>query len=69
MGAVLLAVEWALGEALYTAGVRYWALLALVMAGIVSYFAAAHVTGALRLGELKSAMRRGGRKAESHQDN
>ncbi len=60
MGAVLLATEWALGEALYTAGVRYWALLALVMSGIVSYFAAAHVTGALRLSELKSAMRRRG---------
>ncbi len=63
MGAVLLAVEWALGDALYTAGLRYWALLALVASGIVSYFAAAHVTGALRLSELKSAMRRRGKAA------
>ena len=58
MGGVLLGVEWALGDALYADGLRYIALLALVASGIFSYFAAAHLTGALRLSELKSAMRR-----------
>lgn len=58
MGVVLLGVNWALTEALHTGGLRYLALLGLVASGIVSYFAAAHLTGALRLTELKSAMRR-----------
>lgn len=35
-----------------------WGLLALMGAGIASYFATAHVTGAFRLGELKKSLRR-----------
>ena len=34
--------------------------LLLVSVGIIGYFALAHVLGAMRIGELKSAMRRGG---------
>jgi putative peptidoglycan lipid II flippase len=35
-----------------------WSLLAVVMAGIISYFAAAQLTGAFKVSELKSAFRR-----------
>lgn len=35
-----------------------WALLALVSAGIVSYFAVAHLTGAMRLDELRMMLRK-----------
>ncbi|MEY8841659.1 murein biosynthesis integral membrane protein MurJ, partial [Cribrihabitans sp. XS_ASV171] len=38
---------------------RYLALAGFITLGGVSYFAAAHVTGALRIGELKQALRRG----------
>lgn len=35
-----------------------WGLVVLVLAGVTSYFAAAHVTGAFRFSELKSAFRK-----------
>lgn len=35
-----------------------WGLLALVSAGVVSYFAIAHLTGAMRIGELRQLLRR-----------
>ncbi|WP_424990813.1 murein biosynthesis integral membrane protein MurJ [Fluviibacterium sp. S390] len=59
MGAVLWALAQGLQGALHTAGLRYGALALLIGAGIVSYFAAAHLLGALTLRELKSAFRRG----------
>ncbi|QDY69672.1 murein biosynthesis integral membrane protein MurJ [Qingshengfaniella alkalisoli] len=60
MGAVLMLFRLPLTEALHTDGVRYLALAALVAAGVISYFGAAHVIGALRLSDVKSSMRRGG---------
>ena len=35
-----------------------WGLAVLVLGGIVSYFVLAHVTGAMRLSELKSMLKR-----------
>jgi len=58
MGAVLFAAQWVLGGWLAVAGLRYLALLILVMIGIVSYFAIGHVIGAFRLGEFRAALRR-----------
>ena len=58
MGAVLFAAQWVLGGWLAVAGLRYLALLILVMIGIVSYFAIGQVIGAFRLGEFRAALRR-----------
>jgi putative peptidoglycan lipid II flippase len=58
MAAVLWGMSELLADQLATAGVRYLALLALVTVGAITYFAAAHVTGALRLSELRASMRR-----------
>ncbi|WP_371055070.1 MULTISPECIES: murein biosynthesis integral membrane protein MurJ [unclassified Rhodosalinus] len=60
MGAALVAGDRALGAALYLPGWRYAALAALVAGGALVYLAAAHVTGALRLSEMRTALRRGG---------
>ncbi len=61
MGGLLLAGEWLL-ESNYAEGAGFlaaaWGLAALVSGGIVSYFALAHVTGAMRLGEIKSMLKR-----------
>ncbi len=61
MGALLLAGMWLL-RANYAenAGLlaAAWGLLLLVAGGVASYFAIAHVTGAMRLGELKSMLKR-----------
>ena len=35
-----------------------WGLLLLVTGGGLSYFAIAHLTGAMRLGEMKSMLKR-----------
>ncbi|KAA9005194.1 murein biosynthesis integral membrane protein MurJ [Histidinibacterium aquaticum] len=59
MGAVLWAAAWAGAPLLESGSSRYAALAGLVGLGIVVYFAAAQVTGAMRLAELKGAMRRG----------
>ncbi|MEM1273000.1 MAG: murein biosynthesis integral membrane protein MurJ [Pseudomonadota bacterium] len=58
MGAMLWALALGLGPALVTDGVRYAALAALVGAGIAVYFLAAHVLGALRLSDMRIALRR-----------
>ena len=61
MGALLLAGTWLLADS-YIAGAgfiaAFWALLILVVGGIVSYFLAAHVTGAMHLGEFRSMLKR-----------
>ncbi|WP_299143382.1 murein biosynthesis integral membrane protein MurJ [uncultured Tateyamaria sp.] len=58
MGAVLWGVAILLKPALGTDFVRYGALLALVCIGAASYFGAAHMTGALRLSDIRGAVRR-----------
>jgi len=58
MGATLWATEIALGPALGTPGWRYAALAALCAAGIASYALAALALGAMRLSDLKAALRR-----------
>ncbi|KCV82902.1 integral membrane protein MviN [Actibacterium atlanticum] len=58
MGAALWLAEAVLHEALYTDTLRYGALALLIVIGKGVYLAAAHATGALRLSELKSSMRR-----------
>ncbi|WP_049643804.1 murein biosynthesis integral membrane protein MurJ [Candidatus Rhodobacter oscarellae] len=58
MGAVLWGGAWVLAPALETAILRYAALLALILSGCVAYFGAAHVTGGLRLDEVRAALRR-----------
>ena len=58
MGLTLLIVAYGLASALQTPGWRYLALCALVTSGAFSYAVFAHVTGALRLGELRAMMRR-----------
>ena len=58
MGAALVAAELALGPALGTPGWRYAALAALCTAGIAAYAAAALALGAMRLSDLKAALRR-----------
>ncbi|CAN5558596.1 murein biosynthesis integral membrane protein MurJ [soil metagenome] len=61
MGAILLFASWQMRtilegpEGLW---VRALALLGLVILGIVSYFLIAHVTGAMRLGEIMGVVRR-----------
>ncbi|MFT3988681.1 murein biosynthesis integral membrane protein MurJ [Aestuariivirga sp.] len=61
MGAVLLAGVW-LFQGNYEPGrgfiTHLWTLGLLVLAGIVSYFAFAQITGAMRFGELKSMLKR-----------
>lgn len=61
MAGVLAAAYWLLAGNFSegaTAGKTIWGLAILVGAGMLTYFAAAHVTGAFRLGEFKSALRR-----------
>lgn len=61
MGGLLLGGSWLLA-ADYAEGAGFRAALAglvlLVSGGILSYFALAHVTGAMRLGEIKSMLKR-----------
>jgi putative peptidoglycan lipid II flippase len=58
MGAVLWAANLWLDTALNTAGVRYGALALLVALGMISYFAIAHLIGALRLSDLRGSLKR-----------
>jgi putative peptidoglycan lipid II flippase len=64
LGAVLLAGYWFSAES-YALGTSIWqklaALLMLVVGGIVIYFLAGHVSGAMKFGEMKSALSRGSR--------
>jgi len=61
MGVLLLGGTWALAAnyaeraGLFAAA---WGLLLLVTGGILSYFGVAHFTGAMRLGEIKSMLKR-----------
>jgi putative peptidoglycan lipid II flippase len=61
MGVILLLGYWYL-QANFAESARFlvslWSLLALVGAGIASYFVFAHISGAMSWGELKSAIKR-----------
>ncbi|MFC3612390.1 murein biosynthesis integral membrane protein MurJ [Lutimaribacter marinistellae] len=59
MGAVLWGSLQVLGWTTQLPHWRYVALAGFIGLGAVSYFGAAHLTGALRLSELKQALRRG----------
>jgi putative peptidoglycan lipid II flippase len=58
MGFCLYAGAQLLGPALQLASWRYLALAALVAIGIVSYFTAAQLLGALRITDLRRTLRR-----------
>lgn len=59
MGAVLWSLSASMSPFLGIPGWRFLALAILVTLGMISYFVLAHVLGAMRFSELKSAMRRG----------
>ena len=54
-GALLLQANYAPGAGFIAA---FWGLLLLVVGGAASYFALAHLTGAMRLGEITSMLKR-----------
>ena len=58
MGVALVLAEALLSPLSSGGAVRYLALLALVMVGIVSYFGIGQIIGAFKLGEFRRAMRR-----------
>jgi putative peptidoglycan lipid II flippase len=58
MGLVLWAVAGATQDAFAMRGIRYAALIALILVGGISYFGAGHTIGAFRLAEFKAALRR-----------
>ena len=58
MGTILWSASASMSTFLGMAGWRYLALAILIGIGMLSYFAIAHLTGAIRLSELKGAMRR-----------
>jgi putative peptidoglycan lipid II flippase len=58
MGAGLVALAALLDGPLHSPGVRYLALAGLVVFGAVLYFATAHLTRAMPLGEFREAFRR-----------
>lgn len=58
MGGLLYGAQHILAPALSMSGMRYIALIALIAVGIAGYFAVAHMIGALRLSDIKGAMRR-----------
>ncbi|WP_458792386.1 murein biosynthesis integral membrane protein MurJ [Yoonia sp. MH D7] len=59
MGLCLLLASSILTPFLGTATIRYLALIALIVIGIISYFGIGQMIGAFRLGEFKRALRRG----------
>jgi putative peptidoglycan lipid II flippase len=59
MGGCLWAGNVALSPALGMPGVRYIALIALIIFGIISYFISGHLFGAFKISEFKKAIRRG----------
>jgi putative peptidoglycan lipid II flippase len=61
MGAVLFGVVQQFGWLFYLPSWRYLALLGLIVLGAVVYFGVAQVIGAVRLGDLKRSVRRGGK--------
>ena len=58
MGTILWSASASMSTFLGMAGWRYLTLAILIGIGMLSYFAIAHLTGAIRLSELKGAMRR-----------
>jgi putative peptidoglycan lipid II flippase len=58
MGVVLFASATLLAPYLAMATIRYLALLALVLIGMISYFSLGHLLGAFKLSELKRNLRR-----------
>ena len=58
MGVAVWVASVTMSTALGTPYIRYLALLALTTIGLVSYFGAAHLTGALRLSDVRQAVRR-----------
>ncbi len=58
MGGVLFGAAALMAPLFATSGVRYIALLALILIGIITYFGAGHMIGAFRLAEFRAAMRR-----------
>ena len=60
MGVCLWGAAWMMEGALHASGLRYAALLALVLIGMVSYFGAGQLIGAFRLAEFKRSFKRGG---------
>ena len=61
MGAVLYGTAILMAPLLTAAYWRYLALLGLIVLGAVVYFGVAQVIGAVRLGDLKRSVRRGGK--------
>lgn len=58
MGLCIWIASWLLEPLLATQGLRYFALLALVLTGAFSYFGIGFAVGAFSLGDLRSATRR-----------
>ncbi|MCG3266782.1 murein biosynthesis integral membrane protein MurJ [Yoonia sp. I 8.24] len=58
MGAILWAMAALLSPCFAIATLRYGALLALVLSGIISYFGIGHLVGAFKLAEFKRSLRR-----------
>ena len=58
MGVALWGVMAVLGDSLYTAGTRYPALVALVLAGMLVYGVALVAMGGIRLSDLRAGFRR-----------
>ena len=58
MGVALLAMAYLLAPLLVLGGLRWLALLVLILAGMVVYFTVGHLIGAFRLGEFRRAVRR-----------
>jgi len=61
MGFVLFVLAWAMQDMLQIGGWRYLGLLILIVSGMVSYFAAAQLLGAFRIGDIRASVRRGQR--------
>lgn len=59
MGILLWTTEIALGPALGLPFWRYFALLALILTGIISYFSTGFLIGAFRLSDFRAALKRG----------
>ncbi|MCL4116986.1 UNVERIFIED_CONTAM: hypothetical protein GTU68_017916 [Idotea baltica] len=58
MGGILYGVQLFLHDALNTAGTRYFAFVILLLFGVIGYFGAAILLGALKISELRRAVRR-----------
>lgn len=58
MGVIVWGMHVLLNPFFGVAGLRWLALLGMILAGIISYFGIGHMIGAFRLSEFRSAMRR-----------